>query len=416
MAHRPFPAASSAEARLFVSRLLARMGVEVSYFIGVFGTATYTMGADAFAISGMMLVGNLFIVVGTALAGPVVDRVGPRRCLMGSLGLTACIFAVYALVGDSMGLLVAFLACWSLFIGFTNTGFATYPPYLVGEEGLKRCNGLMSVATYGAIVAGPVLGAAVCSAWSVRAVFPLAALFFLGAVAVTGANPERRRPDAARAEEDGPEGGRGRYLLEGFRATFTSRTLALLFLLGFFGYFSFGAFDSLESIFYRDVLAVPVEFLGWLTAAVGLGCVCGSVAMMRLPRERLTVRTCALMLCLVGVGSVVYVGTGFWQVAAVGQFLCGLGFGMLGPTRDMLVQEMSPLDVCGRVVSVMQLGLQLAGVVPLLFAPFLAEAFGVQPVLVCAAAVAALMGVGFYLAIPRVTGRGARSGPRRSLG
>ena len=104
MAYSPFPAAPSAEARLFVSRLLARMGVEVSYFIGVFGTATYAMGADAFAISGMMLVGNLFIVVGTALAGPVVDRVGPRRCLMGSLGLTACIFAAYALVDDSMGL------------------------------------------------------------------------------------------------------------------------------------------------------------------------------------------------------------------------------------------------------------------------------------------------------------------------
>ncbi|WP_251158371.1 MFS transporter [Caniella muris] len=409
MAHSPFPAAPSAEARLFVSRLLARMGVEVSYFIGVFGTATYTMGADAFAISGMMLVGNLFIVVGTALAGPVVDRVGPRRCLMGSLGLTACIFAAYALVDDSMGLLVAFLACWSLFIGFTNTG-STYPPYLVGEEGLKRCNGLMSVATYGAIVAGPVLGAAVCSVWSVKAVFPLAALFFAAAVAVTGANPERRRPDAAPAGEGTAEGGRGRYLLEGFRATFTSRTLALLFLLGFFGYFSFGAFDSLESIFYRDVLAVPVEFLGWLTAAVGLGCVCGSVAMMRLPRERLTVRACALMLCLVGVGSVVYVGTGLWQVAAVGQFLCGLGFGMLGPTRDMLVQEMSSLDVCGRVVSVMQLGLQLAGVVPLFFAPFLAEAFGVQPVLVCAAVVAASVGAGFYLAVPRVLGRGARPG------
>ncbi len=403
MAYSPFPAAPSAEARLFVSRLLARMGVEVSYFIGVFGTATYAMGADAFAISGMMLVGNLFIVVGTALAGPVVDRVGPRRCLMGSLGLTACIFAAYALVDDSMGLLVAFLACWSLFIGFTNTGFATYPPYLVGEEGLKRCNGLMSVATYGAIVAGPVLGAAVCSVWSVKAVFPLAALFFAAAVAVTGANPERRRPDAAPAGEGPAEGGRGRYLLEGFRATFTSRTLALLFLLGFFGYFSFGAFDSLESIFYRDVLAVPVEFLGWLTAAVGLGCVCGSVAMMWLSRERLTVRACALMLG-------VYVGTGLWQVAAVGQFLCGLGFGMLGPTRDMLVQEMSPLDVCGRVVSVMQLGLQLAGVVPLFFAPFLAEAFGVQPVLVCAAVVAGSVGAGFYLAVPRVLGRGARPG------
>ena len=137
---------------------------------------------------------------------------------------------------------------------------------------------------------------------------------------------------------------------------------------------------------------------------------CGSVAMMWLSRERLTVRACALMLCLVGVGSVVYVGTGLWQVAAVGQFLCGLGFGMLGPTRDMLVQEMSPLDVCGRVVSVMQLGLQLAGVVPLFFAPFLAEAFGVQPVLVCAAVVAGSVGAGFYLVVPRVLGRGARPG------
>ncbi len=125
---------SKADLQLFLARLFARMGVECSYFVGVFGTATYALGSDAFGISFMMLTGNLFIVLGTACAGPLVDRIGPRKTLLGALILTAAVFITYSLFAGSFGVLLAFFAFWSMLVGFANTSFSSLPPYVVPTD------------------------------------------------------------------------------------------------------------------------------------------------------------------------------------------------------------------------------------------------------------------------------------------
>ena len=67
----------------------------------------------------------------------------------------------------------------------------------------------------------------------------------------------------------------------------------------------------------------------------------------------------------------------------------------------MLVQDRCELGYVGRVSSVMRIGLNSAGVLPMLVAPFLADAFGVQAVLVAASASVAVIGVGFLAAACR---------------
>jgi MFS family permease len=99
-----------------------------------------------------------------------------------------------------------------------------------------------------------------------------------------------------------------------------------------------------------------------------------------------------------GVGSMVYVGTGSVAVAAVGQAITGLGFGAMGPVRTTLTQQCCDQSYVGRVTSVMQAGLNSAGIIPLFFAPFLADSLGVQAVLFGASAMVALIAVVFLLA------------------
>ncbi len=391
---------SKADLQLFLARLFARMGVECSYFVGVFGTATYALGSDAFGISFMMLTGNLFIVLGTACAGPLVDRIGPRKTLLGALILTAAVFITYSLFAGSFGVLLAFFAFWSMLVGFANTSFSSLPPYVVPTNRLQDANGLLYLGTNVAIIAGPMVGAAITRVLPLSAVFLVSAAFFAAGAAVVYTPSAQMISGAAPAAEPAHAQKPGlkaklATLAAGFSITFKDRFLAILFCLGFFGYFAFGAFDSLESIFYRDILRVPVEFLGWLTAAMGVGCVLGSAVMVRLPKDRITIKSCAIMLTVVGVGTVIYVGTSLWQFAAIGQLVTGFGFGMLAPTRDLLVQRRTPLAYTGRVMSVMSLGLQFAGVIPLFFAPFLADLWGVQAVLIGASIVSACVGLLF---------------------
>ena len=404
---------SKADFQLFFARLFTRMGVECSYFVGVFGTATYALGSDAFGISFMMLTGNLFIVLGTACAGPLVDKIGPRKTLLGTLILTAAVFVAYSLFAGSFGVLLAFFAFWSMLVGFANTSFSSLPPYMVPANRLQDANGLLYLGTNVAIIAGPMVGAAITRVLPLSAVFLVSAAFFAAGSAVVFGIEQRYTPaaqasssTAAREISEAPEpaqvGLKAKLanLAAGFSITFKDRFLAILFCLGFFGYFAFGAFDSLESIFYRDILQVPVEFLGWLTAAMGVGCVLGASVMVRLPKDRITIKSCAVMLTVVGVGTVIYVGTSLWQIAAVGQLITGFGFGMLAPTRDLLVQRRTPLAYTGRVMSVTSLGLQFAGVIPLFFAPFLADLWGVQAVLIGASIVSACVGLLFIAIAP----------------
>ena len=63
----------------------------------------------------------------------------------------------------------------------------------------------------------------------------------------------------------------------------------------------------------------------------------------------------------------------------------------------ILVQENTPLTHLGRVTGFVRFGLMSAGVVPLLVAPFLSSALGVQPVLLGASCIVALVGMAFLL-------------------
>ena len=146
----------------------------------------------------------------------------------------------------------------------------------------------------------------------------------------------------------------------------------------------------MESLFYRDVLHVGVEWMGWLSSAAGIGAIAGSVILMRLPARFTNMRFLLLALFSMGLGCLVYVGTPFVVVAMAGQMLLGFSFGVIGPLQSTLVQMHAPLSALGRVSAVMGFGYSVAGVVPLFMAPWLARVLGVQQTLVLASSLVAL--------------------------
>ena len=178
------------------------------------------------------------------------------------------------------------------------------------------------------------------------------------------------------------------------KTVFTNSVLALLFCIIFLSNFGYGAFDPLESFFYRDVLHVGVEWMGWLSSASGVGAVLGfvpqmlvlflmlSVLALRLPPHLVNLKTLLVALMSVGLGSLLYVGTPYVGVALVGQIALGVAWGVVNPLHNTIVQTTAPLEQLGRVNSVMGFGNMFAGVVPLAIAPWLAATFGVQQTLI----------------------------------
>lgn len=391
--------------RLTLANLAVQSGHQAAYFVGIIGTATYLLGSDAFGIAVLLAVVNLSFVLGSATSGIFIDRLGPRRVLVTFEVAYAAIAGAACLLPLGYRVLVVASGAMTFLAGCIATTMTSFPPYLTRErESLKNANSLVDTAFSLAIVFGPAVGAMIASVRSPQAVLAFSSACMLAAAAASIGLRERfDKGDEPDAEKSAPSGALAEFV-EGLRTTFASADLRFLFLVGFFGFLAYGAFDALESLFYRDVLRVGVEWMGWLSTISGIGSVVGSAALLRIPASRVDFRLVATSLMLAGVGSMVYVGTDLLAVAAIGQALTGFGFGLLMPTQHMLTQECCELGQLGRVNGVMRVGLNSSGVLPLAISPFLANRFGVQAVLFSASALVAVMAALFM--------RGARSHDR----
>ena len=407
--------------RLVAMRFLIYTGFQTSYFIGVIGTLTYADDASVVATSLAVLFMNVFVILGSFAGGAALDAWGPRRHFRASIVGTLATGAAILAFGSATETVLAGAVLLGFVMGFAQPIATSYPAYLTDDPvELKDINSAIAMFSNVSIIVGPTLGGFVAAAASSRAVFLLMMLFTVQAlVAGWDFRPQTSHAaghtDADSAEE-GERAGQSPDPNTSSRATFatsiktvfTNSVLALLFCIIFLSNFGYGAFDPLESFFYRDVLHVGVEWMGWLSSASGVGAVLGAVLALRLPPHLFNLKTLLVALMSVGLGSLLYVGTPYVGVALVGQIALGIAWGIVNPLHNTIVQTTAPLEQLGRVNSVMGFGNMFAGVAPLAIAPWLAATFGVQQTLVGAGMVVTAVPAALLLFGRRYFDRAAR--------
>lgn len=420
-------ALAPAARRLVLMRFLIYVGIQSCYFIGVLGTLTYSMDGEVASTAVVVALLNLFQIVGSFAGGAYLDARGPRLHFALLVIVMLAVDAFCIVFGGDMSALTFGAACLGFSLGFFEPVSRSYPAYLTADAiELKRINSALSIVSNIGVVVGPLIGGAIASVAPTRAVFAfmgacvvLAVIPAAGFRPVIGACAEGGGQDAGLAAEltEGsagagadrcaagssgrPAGSRSSLgpngrpassrssLIEGIRAVFSNAALSFLFWAGFLSYLGYGALDPLESLYYRDVLQVGVAWMGWLSAASGVGAVAGALLVLRIPVRRVTVQTLLVLLCGMGIGCLVYVGTPYVLVALVGQVLLGLAFGMIVPLQNTLVQMHAEVEVIGRANSMMTFGASAGGVIPLLMSPWLAAMLGVQGTLLLASVLVA---------------------------
>lgn len=382
--------------RLVAMRFLIYTGFQTSYFIGVIGTLTYADGASVVA---------------------TLDAWGPRRHFLLSIVGTLATGAAIIVFGDATGTILAGAVLLGFVMGFAQPIATSYPAYLTDDPvELKDINSAITMFSNVSIIVGPTLGGFAAAASSSRAVFVLMMLFtVLAFIAGWGFKPRAGHAGADSAEEgerasqspDPSTSARATFATS-IKTVFTNSVLALLFCIIFLSNFGYGAFDPLESFFYRDVLHVGVEWMGWLSSACGVGAVLGAILALRMPPRLVSLKTLLVALMSVGLGSLLYVGTPYVGVALIGQIALGVAWGVVNPLHNTIVQTTTPLEQLGRVNSVMGFGNMFAGVAPLAIAPWLAATFGVQQTLVGAGMVVTAVPTALLLFGRRHLDRAAR--------
>ncbi len=381
---KPQSSLSAQAKRLVAMRFLIYTGFQTSYFIGVIGTLTYADGASVVATSLAVLFMNVFVILGSFAGGAALDAWGPRRHFLLSVVGTLATGAAILAFGSATGTVLAGAVLLGFVMGFAQPIATSYPAYLTDDPvELKDINSAITMFSNVSIIVGPTLGGFVAAAASSRAVFVLMMLFtVLALIAGWGFKPQEVRVAGRAGQSPDPSTSARTTFATSIKTVFTNSVLALLFCIIFLSNFGYGAFDPLESFFYRDVLHVGVEWMGWLSSASGVGAVLGAVVALRMPPRLVSLKTLLVALMSVGLGSLLYVGTPYVGVALIGQIALGVAWGVVNPLHNTIVQTTAPFEQLGRVNSVMGFGNMFAGVAPLAIAPWLAATFGVQQTLV----------------------------------
>lgn len=397
LSSKPQSSLSVQAKRLVAMRFLIYTGFQTSYFIGVIGTLTYADDASVVATSLAVLFMNVFVILGSFAGGAALDAWGPRRHFLLSIVGTLATGAAIIAFGSATGIVLLGAVLLGFTMGFAQPIATSYPAYLTDDPAeLKDINSAIAMFSNVSIIVGPTLGGFVAAAASSRAVFVLMMLFTVLALIVgwgfrprTGQTASHKgksaigsiASDKVGQNSDSSTSSRATFATS-IKTVFTNSVLALLFCIIFLSNFGYGAFDPLESFFYRDILHVGVEWMGWLSSASGVGAVLGAVLALRLPPHLVNLKTLLVALMSVGLGSLLYVGTPYVGVALVGQIALGIAWGVVNPLHNTIVQTTAPLEQLGRVNSVMGFGNMFAGVAPLAIAPWLAATFGVQQTLI----------------------------------
>lgn len=168
--------------RFIAARFFLYLGAMCSYFIGVMGTLTFSMGAgvgdNAIAV-GLL---NLCIVIGQIRGGALLDRIGPRVFFrLAAFGLIVS-GLLYQVVGTSIAGVFLGAAVFGMTWGIADTVPRAFPAYFTADlDELKRINALVTLTGNLAIVIGPIAGGAIALVAPTQAVF----LFMVACAAIS---------------------------------------------------------------------------------------------------------------------------------------------------------------------------------------------------------------------------------------
>ncbi len=319
------------------------------------------------------------VVCFVLLAGAMADRHDRKRILLltqlgGALVLALSALAVWTDVID-VPITMVLAVLFGTVMAFGQPVRSSLLPSIVPKEELMHAIVVMTIGLNVAMIGGPLLAGGLIELSGVGLAFAVQAGFFLvGVVLVTKlqvpALPPVDRTVRMRTE-----------VMDGLRFTWAHRRLRALFaLLAVGGGLMFGGAVALLPKIARDEFGRSADDSGLLFALMGAGMIVTSFALIR-HRQRITRRGLVFMLGMVA-GTTNQIVQGFvpsFGWLALLMFLWGASGGFYMNINQTLIQELTPKEKMGRVMSLTVL--TQGGLVPLgaLVASALAESIGPQP-------------------------------------
>ncbi len=315
-----------------------------------------------------LVLGTLAVTTGlfTLVGGVLADRVGPRALMIGSdvmrLALMAALAALALLTTPTLWELVTITALLGVATGLFFPSGAAMIPFLVPRDDLQAANGIEQLSTQSSNFAGPAIAGAVLAATSLAVGFVLDAVSYAASVfSLIFVRMAPRPPREVNPSTTQTRGLRGGLADLGEAFSFLRRTPFLftvvsLSLVANFG--MIGMFEVALPLLLKQQVGVAEgpRALGIIVSGLGLGSILGAVAAGiagKLPHKPLV----AIVLLLPIGGLVTWIPFVGDTYVLAGVFAAiGLLLGASNVLFITVIQRFIPLEMMGRMMSIVMLG------------------------------------------------------------
>lgn len=313
--------------------------------IAIWGFAAYEFDAGAADLALLFVVLSLPGAVFGPFLGVPIDRFGPRRTLIAA-NLAGVVSALALTQAGSYGQVILLALPLGLVEALATSSLDALPPRLVPDEDLVSANALLGASQNFAIIAGPVVAAAVNVKWGLAGAFVADAITF--AVGALVALP--LRIDHEPAERSGT----WRELREGLDLVRRDPGLRWTFRVAGATYLLWGFAGIVEPLYARDVLEVSDTTFAMFQTVWGVGLVGTELMLARIGDRVARPHWVAIGMIFAGVGAAVYMGTEWTVVAFIGVFLWGIDSALFFTPTKTLLQRYAPIRAHGRIMSLNQ--------------------------------------------------------------
>jgi MFS family permease len=341
---------------------LVGLGHGTSHFFHLILAPLFPWLKEAFGLSYAelgLLMTVFFVVSGTcqALAGFIVDRVGPVPVLLGGLALS-CIAALGLASSNSYSMLMLFSAVAGLGNSVFHPADFTVLNRRVSTSRLGHAFSVHGLSGALGWAAAPVFLAGLATLFDWRVALLAAAAMAFAVLAILFVwrdllDPEEVSESVANSAR--------RHIGAGSLGFLRLHAVWMCFAFFLISALSFGGIQSFAPAALRDLYSVPFTFAtACITAymlASAAGLIVGGFAASRTQYHD---RVIALALTISG-GTAVLVALASvpgWMTMPM-LAVMGFGAGLAGPSRDLLVRAAAPSNATGRVYGVVYSGLDI---------------------------------------------------------
>jgi MFS family permease len=354
---------------LWIATVVSVFGDFLAIF-AIIALVTFNLHGSATEVA-MVLVSFMapFAIV-SPFAGVFVDRWNVKRTMIASDLIRGVLVLALLFVRD-LNLIYAILFTMSIVSTFFVPAQQVAVRLITPMAGLMAVNGLMSQAQQGSLIIAPAVAGELVQLAGANSCFLYDSFsFFFSAALVMTLTIERERSAAS-----------GSAMLDsmrqGFRFIFTHSTISFVILCMTSGMFAMRCFGALLSIYVRDILHSTSAAFGLLNTLIGIGMIVGTQLLTRFARH---IRQQKLVVYGVGgMGVAVLMTAVFGAMGSTAAGMLGLGFcaAAIFITATTLIQQETPPELMGRVMSCLMCLMAGSQVVAMLGAGPIAEKTGV---------------------------------------